>query len=109
MTNVNKKPQKYFFMCFDPVAAIFVITMTQRTYTFLTKSFICLTTFFQRLFGLINCNIFLREFISLKMVTIKIEKGIFLVIIAKVASRKKTFIKNLNVIDSNYHSKNLFD
>ena len=37
------------------------------------------------------------------------EKGNFLVTIAAITTRKKSFIKNLNLIDSNYHCENWVD
>ena len=37
------------------------------------------------------------------------EKGNFSVIIPTVATRKESFVKNLNLIDSNYHCKNWID
>lgn len=35
--NVIKNQKKYFSICFDNVAAVFVITMGHRTFTFMTK------------------------------------------------------------------------
>ena len=59
---------------------------------------------FQRKFGLISYSIFMKKFISLTMVAMEIGKANFSLIIATVATRKKSFIKNLYLIDSKNHS-----
>ena len=46
----------------------------------------------------------MKEFVSLKK-----EKSNFSVIMATVPTRKKSFVKNLNLIDWNYHCKNWID
>ena len=45
----------------------------------------------------------MKEFVSLTMVVMETGKGNFSVIIAMVATRKKNFTNNLNIIDLNYH------
>ena len=71
--------------------------------------FNCLTPFFQRQFGLINCIIFIKEFISLSMIAIEIGKRQFLSYYSNGSYEEKRFIKNLNLIDLTYHCKNLVD
>ena len=51
----------------------------------------------------------MKEFISLTMVAMEKKKVNFSVIIATVATKKKSFIKILNFIDSNYHCINWVD
>ena len=97
-----------FKMCFDPVVAVLIITIGSRICTFM-KSFLegslCLTPFCQRYFGLTSCIIFMKEFISLTMVTIEIAKRQFLSYHSNGCYKEKGFIKNLNFIDSNYQCK----
>ena len=37
MKNVSENQKKNLLICFGPVAAVFVITMRQRIYTFMTN------------------------------------------------------------------------
>ena len=48
----------------------------------------------------------MREYTSLTMVAMETKICNFSVVIAMVATRKKNFFKNLNLIDSNHHCKN---
>ena len=65
-------------MCFEPVAAVFVITMGKMICafmtTFLEDSLFCLTPFFQRQFGLTSYIIFMKEFVFQTMVAMEIGK-----------------------------------
>ena len=70
-------------MCFETVAAAFVITMGKRICSYLYGNFSCNkilylfeSTFLE--FGLISSIIFMKEFISLTMVAVKIGKRQFL-------------------------------
>ena len=101
-------------MCFETVAAAFVITMGKRICSYLYGNFSCNkilylfeSTFLE--FGLISSIIFMKEFISLTMVAVKIGKRQFLSYHSNGCYDEESFIKNLNPIDSNYHSKNWLD
>ena len=100
-------------MCFNSVAAVFVITRGKWIYTFWTNFledfFICFTTLSQKLFGLISCVIFLKEFISLRMVVIEMRKRQFLSYHNNGCYEKKSFFKNLDFVDLNCHCKNWLD
>ena len=45
----------------------------------------------------------MKELVSLTMVAMEIEKRNFSVTVAMVATRKIFFIRNINLVDTNYH------
>ena len=96
-------------MYFERVAAVFLITMAKRICTFLA-TFLRILYLFDSIFSEIvwidKLHCFMKEFFCVTMVAIEIGKRQLSVIIAMVAARKKSFVKNLNLIDSNYYCKN---
>ena len=95
-------------MCFDLVAAVLFIMMGQRIYTFMTNfledSLSVLLHFFKD-----NLHYF-HEGIYFSNNGCYGNKNMqFLSCHSMVATRKKNFFKNLNLIDSNHHCKNWVD
>ena len=99
-------------MCFDLVAAVCIITMEQRIYfygNFFWEFFICLTPFFRDKLNWLAALSWWMNLFPWQWLPWKYEKDHFSVIITIVAIRKKSSIKNLDLVDLNYHYKNWID
>ena len=105
---INVKKRKNNLICSDLVAAVFFIMMGKGNIP-LWKMFLRIVYLFQSISSEITCIIFLKEFISLTIVAMEIEKMQFLGYHSHGCYEEKNFCKNLNFIDSNHRCKDWID